>query len=83
MRARLASKLSSDPLLDRCKPSVVVNVLEAIHILLAFELFVVVVGVDVRWLKRALQEHSADSLSTRTSSILRSAHGRVSKDAPR
>jgi hypothetical protein len=43
--------------LDRCKPSVVVNVLEAIHILLAFELFVVVVGVDVRWLKRALQEH--------------------------
>jgi hypothetical protein len=33
-----------------------VKVLEAIHLLLAFELFVVVVGVDPRWLNNALSE---------------------------
>ncbi|WP_246779449.1 P-loop NTPase fold protein [Rhizobium sp. BK313] len=43
--------------LDRCSSKVVVAVLEAVHILLASDLFVVVVGVDVRWLKRSLQEH--------------------------
>ncbi|HXM58520.1 MAG TPA: P-loop NTPase fold protein, partial [Candidatus Dormibacteraeota bacterium] len=40
--------------LDRCPPDVVVRVLEAIHLLLSFPLFVVVVGVDVRWVSRAL-----------------------------
>jgi hypothetical protein len=45
--------------LDRCAPEAVVKVLEAVHILLASELFVVVVGVDVRWLTRALATHHA------------------------
>ncbi len=40
--------------LDRCRPQRVVEVLEAIHLLLAFPLFVVVVGVDPRWLRRCL-----------------------------
>jgi len=40
--------------LDRCKPRRVVEVLEAVHLLLAFKLFVVVVGVDPRWLSHAL-----------------------------
>jgi hypothetical protein len=40
--------------LDRCPPERVVEVLEAIHLLLAFKLFVVVVGVDVRWVSRSL-----------------------------
>lgn len=40
--------------LDRCDVSVVVRVLEAIHLLLAFPLFVVVVGVDPRWMHNAL-----------------------------
>jgi len=40
--------------LDRCKEDVVVKVLEAVHLLLAFPLFVVVVGVDPRWLNNAL-----------------------------
>jgi hypothetical protein len=40
--------------LDRCNEDVVVKVLEAIHLLLAFPLFVVVVGVDPRWLNNAL-----------------------------
>ena len=42
--------------LDRCPADKVVAVLEAIHLLLAFELFVVVVGVDVRWAARSLAD---------------------------
>ncbi|MFY1577387.1 caspase, EACC1-associated type [Verrucosispora sp. WMMD703] len=45
--------------LDRCSPTMVVRVLEAVHLLLALPLFVVVVGVDARWLIRSLrEEHS-------------------------
>lgn len=40
--------------LDRCRDEQVVEVLEAIHLLLAFDLFVVVVGVDSRWIEGAL-----------------------------
>jgi hypothetical protein len=40
--------------LDRCEVDTVVRVLEAIHLLLAFPLFVVVVGVDPRWMHNAL-----------------------------
>ncbi len=45
--------------LDRCNADTVVKVLEAIHLLLAFPLFVVVVGVDPRWLNNALNEKYA------------------------
>jgi phospholipase C len=40
--------------LDRCDPDRVVKVLEAVHLLLAVRLFVVVVGVDARWVSRSL-----------------------------
>jgi hypothetical protein len=43
--------------LDRCPPDRVFEVLQAIHLLLAFELFVVVVAVDSRWLSRSLLSH--------------------------
>lgn len=43
--------------LDRCPPNVVVEVLQAIHLMLSFELFVVVVGVDVRWISKCLCDH--------------------------
>jgi hypothetical protein len=43
--------------LDRCPPATVVQVLQAVHLLLAFPLFVVVVGVDSRWLARSLEKH--------------------------
>ncbi len=43
--------------LDRCSAHQVVEVLEAVHLLLALELFVVVVGVDPRWLTRSLHSH--------------------------
>ncbi len=40
--------------LDRCPTEKVVQVLEAVHLLLAYPLFVVVVGVDPRWLSYSL-----------------------------
>jgi hypothetical protein len=42
--------------LDRCPPAKVVEVLRAIHLLLAFPLFVVIVAVDARWMKRSLRD---------------------------
>ena len=44
--------------LDRCPEVKVVEVLQAVHLLLAYPLFVVVVGVDPRWLLHSLEEHS-------------------------
>ncbi|GAA4278600.1 P-loop NTPase fold protein [Aquimarina mytili] len=40
--------------LDRCPEERVVEVLEAVNLLMAYPLFVVVVGVDPRWVKNAL-----------------------------
>ncbi|MCP5103572.1 MAG: hypothetical protein GY950_09345, partial [bacterium] len=40
--------------LDRCHPDRVVQVLQAVHLLLAVPLFNVVVAVDARWLERSL-----------------------------
>ncbi|EHR60666.1 WD40 repeat-containing protein [Saccharomonospora cyanea NA-134] len=42
--------------LDRCEPKKVVDVLAAVHLLLALPLFVVVVAVDPRWLHKCLHE---------------------------
>jgi hypothetical protein len=41
--------------LDRCDPEKVVDVLQAVHLLLAYPLFGVVVGVDQRCLKQSLR----------------------------
>lgn len=45
--------------LDRCPEENVVQVLEAVNLLMAFPLFVVVVGVDSRWVKNALVKKHA------------------------
>ena len=50
--------------LDRCPPHRVVEVLQAIQLLLAFPLFVVVVGVDARWLLRSIHTHYRDVLGS-------------------
>jgi KAP family P-loop domain len=42
--------------LDRCPTEMVIKVLEAVHLLLAFPLFVVVAAVDARWLESSLRE---------------------------
>ncbi|MBC6449998.1 P-loop NTPase fold protein [Actinokineospora xionganensis] len=46
--------------LDRCPPRKVVDVLAAVHLLLALPLFVVVVAVDPRWLRRSLEQHQSE-----------------------
>lgn len=48
--------------LDRCPPAKVVEVLQAVHLLLAFPLFVVVVGVDARWVARSLRSRYRELL---------------------
>ncbi|MBJ7418503.1 MAG: hypothetical protein JHC88_24130, partial [Niveispirillum sp.] len=48
--------------LDRCPPEKVVEVLQAVHLLLAFDLFVVVVAVDVRWVEQSLERTYAGML---------------------
>jgi hypothetical protein len=53
--------------LDRCPPDRVVQVLQAIHLLLAFPLFVVVVAVDSRWLSQSLNKQYEGLLSTNQS----------------
>lgn len=42
--------------LDRCPEDKVIEVLQAVHLLLAYRLFVVVVAVDPRWLLHSLRE---------------------------
>jgi KAP family P-loop domain len=45
--------------LDRCSAKTVLKVLEVVHLLLAFRLFVCVVAVDPRWIEECLrQKHS-------------------------
>ncbi|HYQ62361.1 P-loop NTPase fold protein [Actinophytocola sp.] len=51
--------------LDRCDPEQVVEVLQAVHLLLALDLFVVVVGVDPRWLTRSVGSHYRQLLDER------------------
>lgn len=45
--------------LDRCNVDTVMKVLEAVHLLLAFPLFVCVVAVDPRWIEKCLREKHA------------------------
>ncbi|HEY3055185.1 MAG TPA: P-loop NTPase fold protein [Thermoanaerobaculia bacterium] len=42
--------------LDRCDVDTVLKVLEAVHLLLAFPLFVCVVAVDPRWIEKCLRQ---------------------------
>ncbi len=48
--------------LDRCPAEKVVEVLQAVHLLLAFRLFVVVVGIDARWVSHSLKKVYPDLL---------------------
>jgi KAP family P-loop domain len=59
--------------LDRCPPRRVVELLEAVHLLLAVPLFVVVVAVDPRWLLRAIALHYRDVLSSATNALTTTA----------
>lgn len=52
--------------LDRCPPDKVVEVIQAVHMLLAFRLFVVFVAVDVRWLSSSLTQQYGPLLQGET-----------------
>ncbi|WP_019601994.1 P-loop NTPase fold protein [Teredinibacter turnerae] len=71
--------------LDRCEPRLVVDVLQAIHLMLAFPLFMVVVGVDARWLGRALKQrypflhHESDADTGHTEAHQASTHDYLEK----
>ena len=54
--------------LDRCPPDRVIEVLEAVHLILAVPLFVVVLAVDPRWLLQSLQLHYSELLAQRVAS---------------
>ncbi|MFC7485447.1 P-loop NTPase fold protein [Knoellia sp. CPCC 206453] len=54
--------------LDRCPASQVVQVLEAVNLLFGFELFVVVVAVDSRWLLRSLNTEFSAAFDAKDSS---------------
>jgi hypothetical protein len=43
--------------LDRCPEDKVVEVLQAVHLMLGLPLFVVVVAVDVRWVSQSIRKH--------------------------
>jgi hypothetical protein len=61
--------------LDRCPPNRVVEVLEAVHLLLAVPLFVVVVAVDPRWLQQAVDVHYRAMLHPSTQSTSPQSEG--------
>jgi WD40 repeat protein len=54
--------------LDRCPPDRVIQVLEAVHLILAVPLFVVVLAVDPRWLLQSLQLHYSELLAQHVAS---------------
>lgn len=62
--------------LDRCPEKKVIDVIQAVHLLLAFPLFVVVVGVDARWLLHSLQQHSAAFMDDDEADDAESVHWR-------
>lgn len=67
--------------LDRCPVDTVVKVLQAVHLLLGLSLFVVVVAVDERWIRRALVQRYGDLLEDRRPHLLGSEEQVGSKAA--
>jgi len=62
--------------LDRCEPDKVVEVLQAVNMLLSFQLFVVMVAVDARWLSRSLEKRYPDFFG-----LLKASTGRNNTEA--
>ncbi|MEU5264668.1 P-loop NTPase fold protein [Amycolatopsis sp. NPDC021455] len=50
--------------LDRCPPDRVMDVLQAVNLLLTMDLFMVVVAVDPRWLTASIRKHVTTSFAT-------------------
>ncbi len=63
--------------LDRCHPDRVVEVLQAVHLLLSLDLFVVVLAVDARWLERSLYKAYLPEEVAREAALGREVGSRV------
>jgi hypothetical protein len=59
--------------LDRCPPQRVVDVLAAVHLMLALPLFVVIVAVDPRWLLASLRHYYRELFTEQTAAGLSQA----------
>lgn len=68
--------------LDRCRSERVVEVLEAVHLLLAFPLFIVVVGVDPRWLRHSLAHHYSQTLTASVNAASRTTPAEATFSTP-
>lgn len=68
--------------LDRCPPDRVVEVLQAVHLLLSMPLFVVVVAVDSRWLLQSLEDYYARRFQVRPNIDLEKIWGPDQTAAP-
>lgn len=68
--------------LDRCPPDRVVEVLQAVHLLLSMPLFVVVVAVDSRWLLQSLEDYYARRFQVRPDVDLSAIWGPDKASAP-
>jgi dephospho-CoA kinase len=66
--------------LDRCPPEKVVEVLQAVHLLLGFPLFIVFVAADVRWVNRALAKHYPDLLNIPQNESAENQNGATAHD---
>jgi KAP family P-loop domain len=69
--------------LDRCGPDKVAEVLQAVHLLLAFPLFVVVVAVDYRWVASALRAYYRGQLADEIDGVSGRTDKRAASDAAR
>jgi hypothetical protein len=65
--------------LDRCTENKVVEVLQAVHLLLGLPLFVVVVGVDSRWLSQSLTKRFPGLLAASSNNEAASPHDYLEK----
>lgn len=66
--------------LDRCPPTKVIEVLQAVHLLLGFPLFIVFVAADVRWINRSLATNYPDLLDSPSDNSLCKARGATAHD---
>ena len=67
--------------LDRCRADRVIEVLEAVHLLLAFPLFAVIVAVDPRWLRQSLLDRYPRLLGGAQNRKANSRRGSVGRPA--
>ncbi|MFF2889710.1 P-loop NTPase fold protein [Paenibacillus sp. NPDC057967] len=65
--------------LDRCSPQKVIEVLQAVHLMLSSNLFMVVVAVDIRWVTKCLKEEFKVSLENHENTHIASAFDYLEK----